>query len=139
MKANNDGMLVGAGILVFVADDYRKPARHGGSDHRVRREQLGHLLGGGAVSVASFPPSPSPYVGRQAESFVVGTGNLSDQAINSTDFHATIKAARSRGKDVACRIGVGQIGRASCWERVCQYVENLGVDVYLQKKKKRKR
>src|SRR3546814_1920790 len=27
MKANNDGMLVGAGILVFVADDYRKPAR----------------------------------------------------------------------------------------------------------------
>src|SRR3546814_20960692 len=52
MKANNDGMLVGAGILVFVADDYRKPARHGGSDHRVRREQLGHLLGGGAVSVA---------------------------------------------------------------------------------------
>ena len=24
------------------------------------------------------------------------------------DFHATIKAARSRSKDVACRIGVGQ-------------------------------
>src|SRR3546814_13640251 len=125
MKANNDGMLVGAGILVFVADDYRKPARHGGSDHRVRREQLGHLLGGGAVSVASFPPSPSPYVGRQAESFVVGTGNLSDQAINNTDFHATIKAARSRGKDVACRIGVGpnkEIGRAAWRERGCQDV-----------------
>src|SRR3546814_17932585 len=29
----------------------------------------------------------------------------------------------------------GQIGRASCRERVCQYVSNSGVDVSLKKKK----
>lgn len=115
MQRHDKCMLVGACVLMLVADDDRITPGHTVRDRRMPGQQACHPL---AQQVVPFwgAPCPSADILRQAKGVAVGAGDLDHEPVDRANLDVAAETVRPAGKDVAGGIGVSQNEQSSVAE-----------------------